>query len=223
MSNNTSKKEVHVSAGASELMAELFNRMPIEALKNVPEPIAVRIGDFMIANGYRIVFDRWYLQAEPRRHSETCAPPMTGEDFRRVFAPLPPEEAAALRECGTDAAADETETPLATATDLLRGWSVYNVASKELQQQTRAFLAAQPPKAGDGKETNPSVWPRLEFGPFCGCCTRNKITLGLPPDTQYSPAQLPAKARAPHPEACECFECRCPTEASMIKDNGDAP
>jgi len=63
-------KEVDISAGASELMAELFNRMPVDALKAVPEKIAVRIGDFMIANGYRIVFDRWYLQAEPRRPPE---------------------------------------------------------------------------------------------------------------------------------------------------------
>lgn len=58
-------------------------------------------------------------------------------------------------------------------------WDVLNAAAR-LQQ-----------------ETNPSVWPRLEFGPFCGCCTRNKITLGLPPDTRYSPAQLPAKAAPP--------------------------
>lgn len=46
-------------------MMELFNRMSIEALKGVPEPIAKRIGDFMLANGYRLVFDRWYLQARP--------------------------------------------------------------------------------------------------------------------------------------------------------------
>jgi hypothetical protein len=33
--------------------------------------------------------------------------------------------------------------------------------------------------------------PRLEFGPFCGCCTRNKITLGLDPSTEFSPLRSP--------------------------------
>lgn len=64
------KERASISAEGSELMMELFNRMPIESLKSVPEPIAKRIGDFMVANGYRIVFDRWYLQAEPRSAPE---------------------------------------------------------------------------------------------------------------------------------------------------------
>ena len=48
----------------SELMAELFNRMDMEQKKNVPPDIAIRVGDFMIKNGYRLVFNKWYLQAE---------------------------------------------------------------------------------------------------------------------------------------------------------------
>ena len=35
--------------------------------------------------------------------------------------------------------------------------------------------------------------PRLEFGPFCGCCTRNKITLGLDPSIQFSPVGSPVE------------------------------
>lgn len=55
-----------INAEGSQVMMELFNRMPIAALKAVPEDIAKRVGDFMVANGYRFVFDRWYLQAEPK-------------------------------------------------------------------------------------------------------------------------------------------------------------
>jgi hypothetical protein len=40
--------------------------------------------------------------------SETDKPPMTSADVLRVFAPLPPDEAAALREYGIDRSADET-------------------------------------------------------------------------------------------------------------------
>lgn len=63
----------------SRLMMELFNRMPVKALKEVPEGIAKSIGDFMVANGYRFVFDRWYLQAEPKEpakavSNERCGP-----------------------------------------------------------------------------------------------------------------------------------------------------
>lgn len=64
------KNKVSISAEGSELMMELFNRMPIESLKSVPEPIAKRIGKFMVDNGYRFVFDRWYLQADPKELPE---------------------------------------------------------------------------------------------------------------------------------------------------------
>lgn len=55
---------------ASELMAELFNRMYFEQKKNVPPDIAIRIGDFMIENGYKFIFGRWYLQDEPKEKEE---------------------------------------------------------------------------------------------------------------------------------------------------------
>lgn len=55
-----------IHAEGSRVMMELFNRMPVAALKAVPEDIAKQIGDFMVSNGYRFVFDRWYLQAEPK-------------------------------------------------------------------------------------------------------------------------------------------------------------
>jgi len=39
------------------------------------------------------------------------------------------------------ARAQTAEEALAMAVHLLRGWSIYNVASKELQAETREFLA----------------------------------------------------------------------------------
>lgn len=51
---------------AAEILAGLFNCMPTAALKNdVPMDLARRIGAFMVANGYRMVFDKWYLQEPP--------------------------------------------------------------------------------------------------------------------------------------------------------------
>lgn len=37
--------------------------MTVEQLKAVPAEMAKRIGDFMMQQGYRLVFDRWYKQA----------------------------------------------------------------------------------------------------------------------------------------------------------------
>lgn len=63
----------------SSLFAELFNRMPVKELKeSVPIEIAKRIGDFMVSQGYRMVFDRWYLQAKPSP-SSAIDKPMTAE------------------------------------------------------------------------------------------------------------------------------------------------
>lgn len=71
-----------LNAEGSALMMELFNRMPIKALRDdVPEDVQKRIGDFMVANGYRLVFDRWYLQAEPKepdRRAVNGKPPQLG-------------------------------------------------------------------------------------------------------------------------------------------------
>jgi hypothetical protein len=57
------------NAGGQEegatLLAEVFNLLTQEQKLSVPQIIAGRIGAFMVRNGYRIVFGRWYLQAEP--------------------------------------------------------------------------------------------------------------------------------------------------------------
>lgn len=49
----------------SRLMMELFNRMTEEQKLDVSGDDSIKIGDFMAQNGYRFVFGRWYLQAEP--------------------------------------------------------------------------------------------------------------------------------------------------------------
>ena len=54
-----------INEEGSELLAEVFNLMTKEQKESVPEDKAKRIGEFMFLNGYRFVFDRWYLQAEP--------------------------------------------------------------------------------------------------------------------------------------------------------------
>lgn len=50
----------------SELLAELFNRMTKKQKLAVPQPMCYRISRFMVDNGYRFVFGRWYLQSKPR-------------------------------------------------------------------------------------------------------------------------------------------------------------
>ena len=49
-------------ANSAAMLSELFNRMTVEQLKAVPSAIAERIGEFMLRQGYRLVFDRWYKQ-----------------------------------------------------------------------------------------------------------------------------------------------------------------
>lgn len=62
-----------ISAEGSRILAELFNRMPIKELAEaVPAGIQQEIGDFMFANGYRMVFNRWYKQAEPLGASDSA-------------------------------------------------------------------------------------------------------------------------------------------------------
>ena len=56
--------ESPVKAG-SELLAEVFNRMTTKQKNSVPPKVAERIGHFMVDNGYRLVFSRWYLQTPP--------------------------------------------------------------------------------------------------------------------------------------------------------------
>ena len=54
-----------IDATGSRLLMELFNRMTVKQLKNVPKDLCLEIGDFMVQNGYRMVFNKWYLQAKP--------------------------------------------------------------------------------------------------------------------------------------------------------------
>lgn len=54
-----------LDAVGSRLLMEVFNRMTFKQKKSVPKKLALEIGDFMVQNGYRLVFNRWYLQAEP--------------------------------------------------------------------------------------------------------------------------------------------------------------
>lgn len=54
-----------VNAEGSALLAILFNDMTVKEKMDVPADLRRRITDFMVANGYRFVFGRWYLQADP--------------------------------------------------------------------------------------------------------------------------------------------------------------
>jgi hypothetical protein len=54
-----------VNAEGSELLAYLFNGMTTQEKMDVPKDKRDRISKFMVANGYRFVFGRWYLQADP--------------------------------------------------------------------------------------------------------------------------------------------------------------
>jgi hypothetical protein len=49
----------------SELLMEVFNRMTDRQKGKMPSVTALRIADFMVKNGYRFVFDKWYLQEAP--------------------------------------------------------------------------------------------------------------------------------------------------------------
>lgn len=51
--------------GISHLMMELFNRMTYEQKASVSSDDSLKIGEFMFRNGYRFVFDKWYLQEKP--------------------------------------------------------------------------------------------------------------------------------------------------------------
>jgi len=54
-----------VNAEISRLMMELFNRMNTNQKMDIGETDAQKVSDFMVKNGYRFVFGRWHLQAEP--------------------------------------------------------------------------------------------------------------------------------------------------------------
>lgn len=46
-------------------MMELFNRMTVKQKQSVDKHDSLKIGDFMYENGYRLVFNKWYLQDKP--------------------------------------------------------------------------------------------------------------------------------------------------------------
>lgn len=66
-----------------------------------------------------------------------------------------------------------------------------------------------------------SSMPRLEFGPFCGCCTRNKITLGLDPSTEFSPVGS-ATAETTGYWRCPCCQNYYTSERLVCPVSGDS-
>lgn len=73
-----------------------------------------RVVDEAIAEGLKTLTPEEFarrLDAIDGGAMPTAAPPMmTTEDVLRIFAPLPPDEAAALREYGVDDSADDGGT-----------------------------------------------------------------------------------------------------------------
>ncbi len=62
-----------IDAEGSKLLADVFNTLT-EGQENImPEDVAERIERFMTANGFRMVFSRWYLQCEPEVKQEPVA------------------------------------------------------------------------------------------------------------------------------------------------------
>ena len=54
-----------IDKNGSKLMAIVFNSLTKKQKESYPPDICLEIGDFMVENGYRFVFNKWYLQAEP--------------------------------------------------------------------------------------------------------------------------------------------------------------
>jgi hypothetical protein len=59
-----------IAEGAA-LMAALFKVLTLKQKNSVRPEFAVQFGRFMVRNGYRIAFNNWYLQAEPRTPAAT--------------------------------------------------------------------------------------------------------------------------------------------------------
>lgn len=53
-----------IDAEGSRLLADVFNTLTEEQKNIMPEDVAERIERFMTANGFRMVFSRWFLQCE---------------------------------------------------------------------------------------------------------------------------------------------------------------
>jgi hypothetical protein len=53
------------NAEGAALLAALFKVLTLKQKNSVPPEFAEQLGRFMFRNGYRVVFNNWYLQAEP--------------------------------------------------------------------------------------------------------------------------------------------------------------
>ena len=53
-------------AELAKLAADFFNAMPLQAVNKVDPKLAEKFGQLMIENGYRVAFNRWYLQEAPK-------------------------------------------------------------------------------------------------------------------------------------------------------------
>ena len=62
-----------IDAEGSRLLADVFNTLTEEQKNIMPEDVAERIERFVTANGFRMVFGRWYLQCEPEVKQEPVA------------------------------------------------------------------------------------------------------------------------------------------------------
>ena len=62
-----------IDAEGSRLLADVFNTLTEEQKNIMPEDVAERIERFMTANGFRMVFSRWFLQCEQEVKQEPVA------------------------------------------------------------------------------------------------------------------------------------------------------
>lgn len=51
----------------SALLAEVFNVLTDNQKNALPDDVKKRIGNYMFYNGYKMVFTRFYLQAEAKK------------------------------------------------------------------------------------------------------------------------------------------------------------
>jgi hypothetical protein len=65
MVSATHPPEAAATQQQAEILAAFFNALPKDALQAVDPTVARRVSEFLAAQGYRIVFDRWYPQEPP--------------------------------------------------------------------------------------------------------------------------------------------------------------
>lgn len=88
-----------INAEGSELLAEVFNRMTADQKNAVPSETAGRIGQFMVANGYRIVFTRWYLQELPKADAPPQRQPMPTPEIYAAHAAAQDQALSGIAAC----------------------------------------------------------------------------------------------------------------------------